>query len=248
MSVPQFLTRCEAAALLEVKPETVSTYCARGTLRGVKQGRAWLVEAASVEAMRQQRAAPPVRVDPGIEKLCRRCGEVQPLSQFVPNKRYRDGYASWCKDCHLEYNRQPGQKAKQHRKYLERYADPEYRAEYRERSNAGYRDRWRRDPAFRKRKNDRKSMFNHGRRSQKRRGDLTPEQWQAICNHYGNKCLRCGAPEVTLDHIRPLSRGGEHTAANVQPLCQSCNSSKMTKTIDYRSDKGRGVYRQEKLF
>jgi 5-methylcytosine-specific restriction endonuclease McrA len=50
--------------------------------------------------------------------------------------------------------------------------------------------------------------------------------------------LCCGRPEITLDHIKPVSRGGKHTASNVQPLCKFCNSSKMTKTIDYRPDKG----------
>lgn len=66
-------------------------------------------------------------------------------------------------------------------------------------------------------------------------GDLTQDQWDEIVREVNGKCLACGADKVTLDHIVPLSRGGQHTASNVQPLCGPCNKRKFTKTIDYRS-------------
>lgn len=35
-----------------------------------------------------------------------------------------------------------------------------------------------------------------------------------------------------VDHIIPLSRGGDNTLANVAPACSSCNSSKGNKSLD----------------
>ena len=31
---------------------------------------------------------------------------------------------------------------------------------------------------------------------------------------------------LTMDHITPISKGGAHTASNIVPACQSCNSKK----------------------
>lgn len=38
-------------------------------------------------------------------KTCTKCGTCQPVSEFQPNKRYRDGYLSWCKTCMAQYQR-----------------------------------------------------------------------------------------------------------------------------------------------
>lgn len=67
--------------------------------------------------------------------------------------------------------------------------------------------------------------------------DFTLEDWDRIKGEYGNKCARCGAPDndasLTRDHIVPLSRGGNHEARNIQPLCLPCNMRKHTRIIDY---------------
>lgn len=68
---------------------------------------------------------------------------------------------------------------------------------------------------------------------------LTTKEWIEIVEKYGGKCLCCGrVGNITMDHVIPISKGGPHSAANIQPLCGSCNSSKGTKTIDYRSVAG----------
>lgn len=73
-------------------------------------------------------------------------------------------------------------------------------------------------------------------KKQRRRaaGNLTVADWRTVLNLYGNRCLACGANEVTIDHIVPISRGGRNTVDNVQPLCGTCNTRKLTKTVDYR--------------
>ena len=59
----------------------------------------------------------------------------------------------------------------------------------------------------------------------------------------GWKCQACGidtpeslrgrwvhnAPEI--DHIEPVSRGGDHSQANTQCLCRSCNNLKKDRTM-----------------
>lgn len=74
-------------------------------------------------------------------------------------------------------------------------------------------------------------------KKQRRRaaGVLTAVEWRQILARYNNRCLACGIDGgLTIDHVIPVSKGGLNTAANVQPLCGSCNSSKSTKTTDYR--------------
>lgn len=42
-----------------------------------------------------------------------------------------------------------------------------------------------------------------------------------------NRCVTCGSTDrLTLDHVFPYSRGGEDVFANLQTMCQPCNSSK----------------------
>lgn len=66
-------------------------------------------------------------------------------------------------------------------------------------------------------------------------GGCNYEQWLDLCEQHGNVCLCCGADDpLTMDHIVPISLGGQHDLSNIQPLCKPCNSRKSAKTIDYR--------------
>ena len=74
-------------------------------------------------------------------------------------------------------------------------------------------------------------------RAQKRGApsDLTVKQWKAKLKAYGNHCAYCGvqSKSLTQDHIRPLSKGGHHTASNIVPACRSCNSRKSDSVNRY---------------
>jgi 5-methylcytosine-specific restriction endonuclease McrA len=75
-------------------------------------------------------------------------------------------------------------------------------------------------------------------KKQRRRaaGTLTVADWELVLEVYGHACLACGKPEVTIDHVVPVSCGGPNDITNVQPLCGYCNTSKGAKTIDYRPE------------
>lgn len=73
-------------------------------------------------------------------------------------------------------------------------------------------------------------------------GKHKPSEWEALKRKYDNKCLCCGASEpeikLTRDHIIPLSKGGDNSIDNIQPLCMKCNSKKKTAQIDFRKHEG----------
>ncbi len=68
------------------------------------------------------------------------------------------------------------------------------------------------------------------RRARKLRAesDFTVEEFEAVCEKYGNACLRCGDENTLLtpDHIVRLSVRGSNLIENIQPLCGNCNSWK----------------------
>jgi len=84
---------------------------------------------------------------------------------------------------------------------------------------------------------ERAKELRHMYRSRKynAEGFHTDQEWKAILNLFGNKCIVCGSnAEMTEDHILPLSIGGSDDILNIQPLCKSCNSSKNVAYADYR--------------
>lgn len=65
-------------------------------------------------------------------------------------------------------------------------------------------------------------------------GRFTYGEWSFMKRISKNRCLRCQALGVTVDHIVPLVLKGTHEWDNIQPLCSPCNSGKHFKTTDYR--------------
>lgn len=73
----------------------------------------------------------------------------------------------------------------------------------------------------------------HKRRARKAEngGQATAEQIVSKYEYHGNKCIYCGTEDnLTLEHRKPISRGGSHHPANIAPACRWCNTSKGNKT------------------
>lgn len=179
-------------------------------------------------------------------KGCLACGEEKPATEFYTNSSAPGGLSARCKPCrrvqvarHREGNKEhykqyfrnleKTEKRKQQRTRYRReaLADSERRKKlasrvrsWRQRNHAAAVAQW-----------SRRRAREHGAE-----GSYTAAEFEALCEVYGNLCLRCGDKDAPLtpDHVVPLSLGGSNWISNIQPLCRSCNSRKNVKVIDYR--------------
>ena len=66
------------------------------------------------------------------------------------------------------------------------------------------------------------------------RGEARRQWRQSIKDAWANRCAYCGGTpiddesltDLTIDHVRPKSRGGEDRTSNCIPACQNCNQKK----------------------
>jgi 5-methylcytosine-specific restriction endonuclease McrA len=178
-------------------------------------------------------------------KRCSRCKETKPLTEFYSDKKEKDGLSFYCKDCDKAYqsnwaknNREKINARK--KKYASENHDKLRASENRRQGAWRKSNRQRLSDYFKQYYQSHKEKYAEiGRRrsAQKRggRGSFTDEQWNELCNRYGNVCLCCRERKtLTVDHIIPLSMGGDNSIDNVQPLCLICNQRKHKKIIDYR--------------
>ncbi len=161
------------------------------------------------------------------KKLCNDCGRYKPLSGFYKHPKMADGHFNSCKECRKAYQlSRPYDKERERRRY---------QTEKRKAFLAANLKRWRRQ-------NPQKMAVQLARRRARKlnaEGAFTVEEFEALCEKYGNLCLRCGAKDVLLtpDHVVPLSLGGSNLISNIQPLCGRCNTWKNIKVVDYRPAK-----------
>lgn len=207
-------------------------------------------------------------------KTCSKCGETKPIGEFHRSKREKDGLSCICKPCNCAHVRAWRDANPEKSKVTSQlyYAS---HAEMIKRRVAEYQDsrpdetriikrRWANKPENKAKKAiaaliyaranpDKVAELNHRRRARLHqvRGQFTAEDWRAVCDAYGNKCLCCGKRgdyrSLTMDHVRPLIAGGWNDSSNIQPLCLSCNSRKQDRVRDYRPDKGRRLFRQGEM-
>jgi 5-methylcytosine-specific restriction endonuclease McrA len=123
----------------------------------------------------------------------------------------------------------------QHEHWQQHPAD--YRQYNRERSKHNFRWRYMSDPSFRlyhRSKARERKAKEHGSTSLKLSADQLWRRWVQF-NHC---CAYCGViGDLHIEHVIPISKGGEHHLGNIVPACQRCNFSKHTREVQtwYRS-------------
>ena len=78
-----------------------------------------------------------------------------------------------------------------------------------------------------------RNRVSEQRRRARKRGalinDFTTVQWRELQATFDHRCAYCGKRakgHLTIDHITPLAKGGNHTLTNIVPACRKCNCRK----------------------
>ena len=150
-------------------------------------------------------------------KTCKACGESKPLDGgFYRDKKAKDGRRSRCKKCVLaqqaEHRAHPDVKA--HR--------AEYRAEHYRRNRdavlAHRAEYYQANPHI---------SWEHTYRQRARSYGFEPRvesfTRDELIARWGDACYLCGGEWDQLEHVTPVSRGGEHSLDNCRPVCEPCN-------------------------
>jgi len=74
---------------------------------------------------------------------------------------------------------------------------------------------------------EKKAAYKHRRRALQRAATVEDFDIVAVWERDSRTCIYCGATDnLTIDHIKPLAKGGAHNPDNLCVACLSCNSSK----------------------
>jgi 5-methylcytosine-specific restriction endonuclease McrA len=143
-------------------------------------------------------------------KRCYRCGEEKPVTEFYKDRSKPSGLSSGCKPCCA--------KARD----AARAAKPEhYRQMHSAWSQRHYAANW-----------DYYQLKSWRRFCARRGLENTPEIEAAAAELFADPCSYCGTnPANGIDHIVPLSQGGEHEPGNLTAACKDCNSRKWTRPL-----------------
>lgn len=155
-------------------------------------------------------------------KRCYRCKEEKPLSEFGRDKHRKDGLNGCCKACKKLYNAEQKDYLKQYMKtYREHYTVPQITRE----RNREYSHNYRCEHP----ENMRKNQAQYRARQAGCSGVLTESEICACLDYFDYKCAYSGRDlphDYHLDHVVPLSKGGENTIHNIVPCCPEINLNK----------------------
>lgn len=201
-------------------------------------------------------------------KICRSCGEEKPIIEFAKNPIKSGGYENICLTCKNEYVKQKREEyrsdnicitpqeeklciccglTKQSEEFNKNISKRGGLDTYCKSCCDKIAEEYRKTPAGKiyvaKKAHKRRQLEskNHGK------SDITPDQWTLCLEEVNYTCPMCGkafGPNLRphIDHIYPLSKGGDLTYWNVQPLCRSCNSGKCDRImIDHQLRKAQTI-------
>lgn len=189
-------------------------------------------------------------------KTCTRCGKYKPRDSFHRLAKSSDGYRSACKQCRQVESAENHvtnrdrinacsaawrrANRERHLELIRRWTRENIDSKrmagklYRDANRQAMRDR---DKTPERREHNRQNAIIQNAKRRAVAGavvrPVTALEWAAIVASYCGMCVYCYARPVklTMDHIQPLVRGGDHSVSNLAPACKSCNSAKNSKTL-----------------
>lgn len=169
-------------------------------------------------------------------RICNGCKLEKVLEDFPKNKKCKLGRERKCKKCLYKSRDTKERKSNQKRLAGQWHKDnreidlkrkAEYYQENKERLQAYGRQHAKDNPEIYR-------AARHRRRAAKRNNgnnDLTAIQIEWLFGQQ-NFCTYCDSKEnLTIDHILPISKGGQNTLANITIACMPCNNSKRAKIL-----------------
>ncbi|MGW2514995.1 HNH endonuclease [Streptomyces scopuliridis] len=179
----------------------------------------------------------------GVEaKACGKCFVVKGLTRYNAHRQGMQGRQSECRDCNTTYrvtnhSKIVDQKAAYYltnanrvRRAVNHYRTSNPEA-VRQRKAAHYtanRSAVRaKNVAWKQSNPERVRLHNAARRAQRVAATLAPFTHDELLASWAEDdlygCAFCGGPFEEIEHLVPLSRGGEHSIANLVPSCIECN-------------------------
>lgn len=170
-------------------------------------------------------------------KVCTKCGEAKPVTEYSKNSHTKDKLHSYCKTCASAiYKAWREANAEKRRAYMK-----QWHADNLEYENRYAREKYQNDEQYRQHVLDWQKSHPEERRKQKMRrrarkleagGSHTAEDIKAQLHRQKGKCYYCHKKVGTdyhVDHIVPLSRGGQNDRDNIVIACSTCNQRKYNK-------------------
>ena len=178
-------------------------------------------------------------------RLCTRCKQTLPLTEFGKNKNKPLGVDNNCLPCRrlarAEYrkNNREAVAASQARNYQLNRAKRIAAANQRVYANM---ERHKQYTAISKRRNHLAIAADTRRRNARRKANgIFVISKKELLKLSQQPCFYCGSKEcLTVDHVIAIARGGRDSIGNLVSACKSCNSRKRDLTImEWRIKKDR---------
>ena len=184
-------------------------------------------------------------------KTCTKCGDHKPLTDYYKHTRVKDGRQSACKICRRIVNA----------KYLAEHREERnaHQREYREKNKEAvtavrqkYYEKNKEAIAAQKREYQKKNPHKYTeamsrRKARKLNNGVEVYTTQEVLDTYGIDCHLCDRPVdmsaprrtgypgwetgLQIDHVIPISKGGQDSLANVRPSHGKCNITKSARLM-----------------
>lgn len=139
-------------------------------------------------------------------KHCSRCKLLKFAEDYYKDDRANDGLRSSCRTCQNEMNKA-------------------WKAKNKDRVRVTRAQWLSRNLDFHRNKEQR-------RRARKRNAKTFRVTRKDTARLLNGPCFYCGSKgEITLDHIIPLIKGGDHSVGNLVGACKACNSHKQGRFV-----------------
>lgn len=174
-----------------------------------------------------------------LTKICTKCNETKSLTEFHKKKSGKYGVTSICKICTKKYRHNYYMSDKETHKTNSRnyYArnNEKYRQFKREYHIVNRGKISKNKQAYYASNPDKIRNLNHKRRARLLGVESGPKPTRdEMLKAQSGQCPDCGTTDGPwhVDHIMPISKGGNDTADNVRVICATCNRRKNNKHPD----------------